>query len=573
MTTLEAPPRIALTIHQVKDLNLSSFSTQNDCKSCTCNVHCRLLLQHEDQSRTLSSSITKSRFFGEALSGHLDLYRSSVDENNWDVLKDSNIFQIEFGNQQDNNQNSLALNISLSLNKDGDLRDQSSIGEAQIPINQNELLNGDMKEWIDLMSQGGELVGRICVSIQTKKFLQKENNQLDPIYDALYNANSSPSPKEDSFYISIALKDVHNIPTQYAENSFWISYEFLDAIIQTVQFNSSTSSSSSFEPKEDVFQFSIKRSELPSFLQCNKIKIYICKEGGIIGSAEVDLFYAFCREDQNELVLNGEERYVEGLIELHSENGDNLSVAKTQLRMNVVPNSDYPQLFMSLSLSHGMLRTNQSEQDSLNSCSTINDTFQKEVAQHTFSRGLGPSADNKLVDLNYQTEDLLLQRAKSIATAEIELDKKQKQWEEFRHREEIKFREHLRKKEEVVRRHLDEQIKRKESQQMGVIKRCRSEYKELESRLKIALSEVETKEREMRRILAANNTTFIQKITELDLKEKLIREEAQHVVDMEVCMFIFHFLFLSKQCITNLGQIFYQPKHTRELNLKPQESK
>ena len=81
-----------------------------------------------------------------------------------------------------------------------------------------------------------------------------------------------------------------------------------------------------------------------------------------------------------------------------------------------------------------------------------------------------------------------------------------------------------------------------ESEQMATIEKCRSEYKRLESRLKTALSDVEEKEREMKRILAANNTTFVQKITELDLREKLIREETKHAIDMEVCFKLYYLL-------------------------------
>ena len=102
-------------------------------------------------------------------------------------------------------------------------------------------------------------------------------------------------------------------------------------------------------------------------------------------------------------------------------------------------------------------------------------------------------------------------------------------------REELKFINTLRKKEETVRLYLDQQMKKNESEHALVMKLTQMKFKSLETHLKKLLSGVEGKEREMKRKVENNNAQLAQKIAELDLEQKLVQKESHHIIDMEVC--------------------------------------
>ncbi len=327
--------------------------------------------------------------------------------------------------------------------------------------------------------------------------------------DITTNRYCSHNDKDsDCFELIVNLKNVSHLK----QGTYQMVYEFLGAKVQTPTFLSSNNekSLSSFKAKEDIFQINILHRDLLSFLKDNVIKVILYKECESYGDAFINLFTAFNCNDNESLFQT--DYFAEEWIEFDSKAGHCSSFLDTATK-----NNDNPKLLLSLSLSKFITKLRYPHHQQL-------------PLHHSHEMALC-HWDN---DSCNPTNDELLQKLKEIARAEMELDTKKREWMEYQHREEQSFQHHLREKEMKVQEYLEKHMKLEESKQMKIIENCRIEYKNLESRLKTALADIEGKEREMKRIVAANNTTFVQKITELDLKEKLIREEAQHLVDMEV---------------------------------------
>ena len=312
----------------------------------------------------------------------------------------------------------------------------------------------------------------------------------------------------DTFHLVVTLKQISNV-LRCPNHLHWISYDFLGATVHSSKFL--PSSPESFEPKEDVFKLRLSQSMISSFLKGHHMKVNLCQEGHVNEIIDVDLSMVFCREGTSYL----NQYLAEGWIGLRPCNTDELMLNNTNNILHQIPLKQQPCVLLSLELVKG--------QDHIQSKGS------------DVQRIMESNCNNDIKTWCPSSEDLL-QKMKDIAKAEMLLDEKQKQWNDLKLREELRFRQHVKKKEKVIQHYLEQQLKQQESKHMETIETCRIDYKKLESRLREALSDVETKEREMGRIVAANNTTFVQKVSELDLKEKLMREEAQHAVDLEVCM-------------------------------------
>lgn len=336
--------------------------------------------------------------------------------------------------------------------------------------------------------------------------------------DVTTRRNCGPNDKDsNSFELLVNLKNI-----SLKQGTYQMVYEFLGAKVETSTFLSSNNekSSSSFEAKEDIFQINIPHCDLLSFMKDNLIKVVLYKECEEYGNAFINLFTAFnCNDNESSIKTD---YFAQEWIEFDTKKGDCCSFLDTATK-----NNENPKLLLLLSLSNHTTKLRYSQ-------------HQRQPLHHFHELALC-HWDN---DSCNPTNDDLLQKLKEIARVEMELDTKQREWMEYQRREEQSFRQHLREKEIKVQEYLEKYMKQEELKQMKIIENCRIEYKNLESRLKTALADVEAKEREMKRIVAANNTTFVQKITELDLKEKLIREEAQHLVDMEVGLSIVPMYFV-----------------------------
>eukprot|EP00956_Cyclotella_meneghiniana_P043952 scaffold295509_cov79-Cyclotella_meneghiniana.AAC.1 len=87
-------------------------------------------------------------------------------------------------------------------------------------------------------------------------------------------------------------------------------------------------------------------------------------------------------------------------------------------------------------------------------------------------------------------------------------------------------------------RAIDERVCNIEKERLDSLESSRKEYEVLESRLRNALLEVESKERRLNEVEAMHQNERQRKMAELDLRERLMKEELQHTIDIEASVII-----------------------------------
>lgn len=485
--------RRTLSLKRIVPTHESFFLSNHDKVDCSCR--CKISIS---SSNSLRVSNDGSQIH------QLSLIRSESKSLCWKVRHvGSSKHEFDIDGVYDGTNEDEVIHLTI-YPEDGCCDDHASAVLPSLPS-----LHEEKVEWVDLRSNG-VVMAKVYLSIDIK--------------DDYYTHNNFTGNVESDLHLTIRLNQVHFHETQSVCGPFFITYEFAGA---TIKSNECHLNSKEFEPLEDEFHVSINHDEIQSFLEQNKIKMYVYNYGRIFGEVQFDLYSALILDNVDKPCgqFKPDERW-KRWIELFSP----------AVREPSIPRSTNPvmKIQVELIISEGNPPGNdKADQDTKEifvtqeNCSNISDVDFLTKNRSSFS--------SKSI-----LEQSLMEKANSLARAELELDKRRQKWDEFRIREERKFQDYLMKKEEALRSLLQDQMKEQEIDHMRTIETCRSEYKRLEARLKSALSEVETKEREMDRILAANNTTFIQKVTELELKDKLIQDEAKHTVDMEVSSDMIH---------------------------------
>ena len=475
--------RQTLSLKHIVPIHESFFLSNHDKVECSCR--CKL---------TITSSNSSCASNNESQIHHLCLERNESRALCWMVrhIESSNIeFDIDDTNEE--------TAIHLTIYPDDGCCDCQAT--AFLPSSSS--LNEGKVKWVDLKSNG-VVMAKLYLSI-----------------DKCYTRNNFTSNDESDLHLTIRLNQVHFHEIRSIHGPVVITYEFTGAMIKSNEFDPKTKE---FEPVEDEFHISINHDEMKSFLEQNKIVMYVYNDGMIFGEVKFDLYSALIlgkvENPCGSLKLDQRwKRWIELCSPAETESANTWSTKSSDVVMKVQ---------VELIISKGNPTCNdKGDQDTKYIFVTKENS--SNIQDGVFLTKNGLSSSSKSI-----SEQSLMEKANSLARAELELDKRTQKWDEFRISEERKFQDYLMKKEEALRCLLQEHMKEQEIDHMRTIETCRSEYKRLEARLKSALSEIETKEREMDRILAANNTTFIQKVTELELKYKLIQDEAKHTVDMEV---------------------------------------
>uniref|UniRef100_A0A7S4HS34 Uncharacterized protein n=1 Tax=Odontella aurita TaxID=265563 RepID=A0A7S4HS34_9STRA len=143
-----------------------------------------------------------------------------------------------------------------------------------------------------------------------------------------------------------------------------------------------------------------------------------------------------------------------------------------------------------------------------------------------------PSTDPSVTEKGryLQLESMLAE----IKHSEAELEKKKNEWERWKTLEEAKWHEKLREKESAALRLIEDDYRAREKERADAADASLQEYSRLETRLRKSLNEIETRERQVQNADAARHADFTKKIAELQLQERVMKEEAKHSVDLEV---------------------------------------
>jgi hypothetical protein len=289
----------------------------------------------------------------------------------------------------------------------------------------------------------------------------------------------------EEYAVTIKISSSENLEfLESGPSSIWVSYQFMGILVQTDQFIATATFPSSL----DHFLWYREDS--------GQIDIHICSEEHIVGSTQVQIESLFFHESAGQPDQKPLTRYQEIIATIIPENH------KGGLCDQV------PQLHLSIEL---------------RPCRVENSLLSPEIKDDNCILDVEP-AFSKDSTANVNTSDeQICEAVKQINIAREELEKKQRDWIAFQKGEESKFRKHLQAKEDKVRTYLQQQVELNQEEHSKTMALCRSEYKILESRLKKALCEVEAKEREMKR-----------NMNEVEMREQVLQNEAQHMIDMEV---------------------------------------
>jgi DNA repair exonuclease SbcCD ATPase subunit len=138
--------------------------------------------------------------------------------------------------------------------------------------------------------------------------------------------------------------------------------------------------------------------------------------------------------------------------------------------------------------------------------------------------------------------DQLSKKEQQLYESLATLEKRRLEWEQSKHQEELTWQEKLRSKEAEMMSTIEERITQNEKERLSSIDKTRSEYEQLEKRLTKAIVEVEAKDRAQKELQESHQHEYNRKLAELELREKLVKKEMKHTVEIEVSIYTARFV-------------------------------
>ena len=342
--------------------------------------------------------------------------------------------------------------------------------------------------------------------------------------------------KANAFSLSIRLdkaKHLHNllpIPPDVNENvvEAWLSYRLLDAtLIQTEKFEIYATRTEGFEASEDVFKLELPATGNLAAALSKSFDVYLCTHGSILGRLEVNISRLLTLNEGGDqfAVRAGRGTFYFGAAANGKEDDDE--------------SSDASSIEVTVSLSHELNDSIAADICSSSSSSSNSRTCKLEATTTTTSCQTKPAVAQhpKAAPPPTQTQTpspSTTRTAGTTADDRIEFEKERRRWEEWRHKEELKWHNKMRERESAALKALDEQSKAQERENAKEIDAKKKEFENLEGRLRKALAEVEKRERRIRTVEASREAEYTTKMAEVELKQKLLKEETKHTAELEV---------------------------------------
>ena len=133
---------------------------------------------------------------------------------------------------------------------------------------------------------------------------------------------------------------------------------------------------------------------------------------------------------------------------------------------------------------------------------------------------------------HFQSQLFPANNAQAHAVA-ADIEMMRREFDVWRHKEELAWHEKLREKEAASMRALEEKARNWGKEKAEVVIAAQAEYQKLEARLKKVLGEVEARERKLRVDEANRVQEHARKMAESQALLKRAREEATHKVELE----------------------------------------
>ena len=294
----------------------------------------------------------------------------------------------------------------------------------------------------------------------------------------------------------------------------WLSYQYIGKLVQTKRFRL-IQGAGNFAPSSKTFRIDGSTDKLNSFFAAEAtgfLLVYACTQGAVRGRARVNLKSLLSLE--NICDLNFTERSGRGEFIFRDCNANE----------DVAPPMSFPRISVKAQLKRAVATNSSST-----SCST--------VASQTLSAPIKNSLPNGVKE-----EGLTEQRAAHplsvlqhppISEQKLAFEKEKRKWEEWRHKQVIQWQEQVRKKEAETIKSLEERSEAKEIERRQAAEASRQDFLKLEARLRKGLVEVEKRERRIRTVEASREADYTTKMGQIELKERLVKEETRHAAELE----------------------------------------
>jgi len=359
--------------------------------------------------------------------------------------------------------------------------------------------------------------------------------------------------------------------------AYWLSYDSFGAIIQTPKFDicndknqitERTNGFVTFTPVADTFCIKSCPEEMDSFFETKMtyLQIHVCCDGTVLGSVTLHLGPTFSGASAWETIPTRDP-----MINNASTNNLNSIQMKQINGIFVVKDTNYKEpsnqtlndAAIKPSIKIGLLLKRIGNISSIgNQFKTNKQTMssnhvpdvptEPEIRQNSENDGYTSDKTDqeqlRMKDVNI-AEELACNQSSRISQKlnesdyingeqnsrhDIDIERRTREWEEWRHQQELKWHEKLREKEEAAIRALEEHSKARENERMNLMEASRLEYVRLETKLKKSLADIEHKDRQLKHEQSIRESEYKRKQFDLDVKLKMIREEAKHLLELEV---------------------------------------
>ena len=348
--------------------------------------------------------------------------------------------------------------------------------------------------------------------------------------------------------------------------SYWLSYRCFGKIIQSEKFKiiasddpststespTTSTTTSRFVPTTHTFR--VKIEDLISYFNDTRnnnftLKIHLCTDNNVIATASVDMtsFVTFEKAEMRD-EYSFKPRVKKNVMEkTTSSHGDDARVAvrlcidRSSAVRNVIEDAEQ-QLLQQQQVQQRQskstaIQTTSASLPQLDPPSPVNEATSNGNVVDNVEDATHTTQEKKLIERQEKLqlkEDQLSKKEKEVYESQSSLEKKRIEWEQWRQQEEMKLHETLRNKESVMMCIIEERIASNEKERLVCLERSKSEYAKLESRLQKAIVEVEAKERQLKEVRDSHEHEYKRKLAELELKEKLNKQEMKSVVEIEV---------------------------------------
>ena len=391
-----------------------------------------------------------------------------------------------------------------------------------------------------------------------------------PIASSLRTISLSPTRiignGNEQFEIKVCIEQCHDLD-QYSlsrvtfdcdgtglKRNTWLSYRFMNAVVQSEMLSKGLVLE---RPMMHTFRIQSSMLELVRYFNEKKnsiLRVHLCTEGEVLGTSSIDLRQVISSEHafhddgngfegrmvQNDYTFNP--RHANATTVEGDGSASPLCAPRIAVRLCIDRdstirdsglNSDRPE----------MIANNQRRSTASVSLSTSSQTSQIVCIDRASSPRPSTSHDEN----NFSFEHLerkanqlnsrevgLSNKEKELLREVASLERKRYEWEQWHHREELEWKDMLRQKEAAMLKAIEERVHEIEMERKSSLESSKNEYDKLESRLRKALIDVEAKERQLKNVELNNQNERKSKLAELELREKLMKEELKHSIEIEV---------------------------------------